>query len=33
MVKSASVLGYLGTAGVVVFGMMRALSDAADIIG
>jgi hypothetical protein len=31
--KAAAVLGYLGTLGVVIFGLMRAISDAADIIG
>ena len=30
--KTAAVLGYLGTAGVVIFGFIRAISDASDII-
>lgn len=29
----SSALGYLGTLGVVIFGLIRAISDAADIIG
>ena len=33
VVKVAAVVGYLGTIGVVIFGLMRAISDAADIIG
>ena len=33
LLNVAAVLGYLGTAGVVIFGLMRAISDAVDIIG
>ena len=29
---AAAVIGYIGTAGVLVFGLIRALSDAAEII-
>jgi hypothetical protein len=31
--KFATVVGYLGTLGVVIFGLIRAISDALDIIG
>ena len=31
--RVASVVGHLGTAGVLIFGLMRALSDASEIIG
>jgi MFS family permease len=31
--RASAVVGYLGTAGVLVFGLIRAISDAADIIG
>ena len=30
--NAAAVIGYVGTAGVLVFGLIRALSDAAEII-
>ena len=33
VVKAATIAGYLATLGVVIFGLMRAISDAADIIG
>ena len=32
VLKAAAVVGYLGTAGVVVFGLIRAITDAANII-
>ncbi len=31
--RASTVVGYLGTAGVLIFGLIRALSDAAEIIG
>lgn len=33
MTAASSVLGYVGTLGVLVFGLIRAISDAVDIIG
>jgi hypothetical protein len=33
LLKVAAVFGYLGTGGVVLFGLIRAITDAADIIG
>jgi hypothetical protein len=33
LLNASAVLGYLGTIGIVVFGLIRAISDAVDIIG
>jgi hypothetical protein len=33
VLNTSAVLGYIGTISVVTFGLIRAISDAADIIG